>query len=102
MMQLAQELSTAVGKVQACEALRLPRSSFYRSTASNLVDDTRVDRRSSPRALSDTERKSVLRTLHCNRFVDKSPGDAVVQRNWARVGNVLIACLSIGYDGSLN
>jgi putative transposase len=74
-MQLAQELSTAVGKVQACEALRLPRSSFYRSTASNLVDDTRVDRRSSPRALSDTERKSVLRTLHSNRFVDKSPGE---------------------------
>jgi putative transposase len=74
-IQLVERLSEDVGKVQACKALGIPRSSFYRATSQTEVDETRVERPSPPRTLSSEERRSVLSTLRSPRFVDKSPAE---------------------------
>lgn len=72
---MAEKLSEDVGKVQACNALGVPRSSFYRATTKTNVEGGQVERSSPPRALSSEERQLVLSTLRSHRFVDKSPGE---------------------------
>ena len=85
------ELVPLVGKKAACTAVGLPRASFYRanpvtgpaaradaepcpqSGAEPGVEPVARARQAQPRALSDVERATVLRTLHGERFADTAP-----------------------------
>ncbi len=71
-MAAVTELATTAGIPAACQALALPRASFYRklhpcSSASP------VSRRRSARALGAQEKETVLACLHEERFQDRSP-----------------------------
>jgi len=71
-MPAVNDLSLAVGTARACDALGLPRASFYRG----LQPQAPARKRPTPeRALSAAERQVVLDTLHCEPFVDKAPAE---------------------------
>ena len=83
-MQAAKELACDVGAQRACAALGVARATFYRrqraasppSVAEFAVETPEargVAPRSSPRALSEPERQTVLDLLHGPRFVDRAP-----------------------------
>jgi putative transposase len=73
-MRAATELSHEVGVRRACEALSIPRASFYRERQGPKTKvDGQTSPRRSPRALSAQERQQVKDTLHSERFVDKAP-----------------------------
>lgn len=72
-MTAAIQLSTSVGCAAACRALDLPRASFYRARAPRADSDVPSPRPKPARALSDTERQTVLAHLHSERFVDQAP-----------------------------
>lgn len=77
-MNAIAEIAPEVGVTAACEALAVPRASFYRARAAStagprLAEDSERPSRRSPRALSDEERKRVLDVLHSDRFVDSAP-----------------------------
>ena len=69
-MAAAQDLALEVGILQACVALGVVRSSFYRQRRPLVVATSRP---SPPRALSPSERETVLAHLHEKRFQDCSP-----------------------------
>lgn len=69
-MQAVESTSADLGVLAACDALGVPRASFYRWRAP--VHGPHPKRRV-PRALSAEERASVLDTLHEERFVDQAP-----------------------------
>ena len=74
-MIAAEQLAEDVGVSQACEALGIPRASFYRRRQppqSESARDNAPTARSS-RALSQPERDVVRQTLYSERFMDKSP-----------------------------
>ena len=65
-------LSQAVGKKAACEALAVPRATFYRHMSPESSQEEK------PRpvpvlTLTDQERKTVIDILHSERFQDKAP-----------------------------
>lgn len=66
-MNAAASLSLDVGKKAACEALEVPRASFYRHLKPT---DSIPDRPAPPLSLSDTEKGQVLEVLHSPRFQD--------------------------------
>ncbi len=69
-MSAARELRTEVGTTQGCDALDIPRASFYRS----LKPATEPAARSAPPlALSTEERDTVIELLHSPRFQDQAP-----------------------------
>ena len=70
-MEATVELAESVGIAPACEALAVPRSTFYRH--SNPRDTVDPVRPRSHRRLSEAERQEVLNVLHSDRFADKSP-----------------------------
>lgn len=71
-MPAVSDLSLAVGTARACDALGLPRASFYRG----LQPLAPARERPTPeRALSAAERQIVLDTLHSEAFVDKAPAE---------------------------
>jgi putative transposase len=72
MMEAAEQLSKHVGIRQACQAIGVPRASFYRQRQGPKVTGDRLSRRSS-RALSVEERQQVKDALYSERFVDKTP-----------------------------
>ena len=69
-MAAVNQLSPVVGTQAACEAVGLPRSTFYRQQRS-IHGPTK--KAVSARALSLTERDTVLACLHEERFQDRSP-----------------------------
>ena len=69
-MAAVSELSPVVGTQAACEALGLPRSSFYRQQRPIFGPSMKAV---SARALSPMERDAVLACLHEERFQDRSP-----------------------------
>jgi putative transposase len=71
-MIACKELRTEVGVAAACSSLDISRPTFYRQLADKPKEETK-DKSKSPRALSESERKQVLSTLHTKRFVDKAP-----------------------------
>jgi putative transposase len=75
-MEAAASLSADVGVAPACDALGVPRSSFYDQQRPKEKSDETTQRSSHHRALSPDERKAVLEALHSERFVDKSPAEA--------------------------
>jgi putative transposase len=73
-MKAAEQLAQDVGVRQACQALEIPRASFYRRIKlPELARDDTATARPSPRALSQSERDSVRQSLYSERFMDKSP-----------------------------
>jgi len=73
-MNVAINLSAEVGKKPACEALQVPRSSFYRYLGGlEQPADFSNHRPSPPLALSSEERQHVLDILYSDRFQDKAP-----------------------------
>jgi putative transposase len=75
-MKAAATLSREVGKKPACEALKVPRATFYRRMTSPSVVPEKVRRRDPPLALTTQERQTVLDILHSERFQDKAPHQA--------------------------
>ena len=84
-MNAAAELASIVGIRPACEALNVPRASFYRLrpllgpvpwSGSDCRDGVEAETQPKPppaRALSASERETVLACLHEERFQDRSP-----------------------------
>ncbi|MBK9166733.1 MAG: IS3 family transposase [Bryobacterales bacterium] len=66
-------MATTVGIRPACEALNVPRASYYRyqQRATSVVEA--APRPRPARALSGTEQENVLARLHEERFQDRSP-----------------------------
>jgi putative transposase len=71
MMTAAEELVKRVGIARACEALGVPRSSYYR--AHRAAEQVKPPRQPSPRALSAEERTQVRETLNSPRFEEHAP-----------------------------
>src|SRR2546428_7620194 len=70
LMAAVQQLAPDVGILAACVALGVVRASFYRRLRPAVVAQPRS---ASPRALSPSERQTVLAHLHEERFQDCSP-----------------------------
>lgn len=66
------ELEPLVGTKGACGAIGRPRASHYRRLRGPRQGPPKP-RPTPPNALSDQERRSVLDTLHSERFVDRAP-----------------------------
>lgn len=61
------------GTAPTCDALGLPRATFYRLLGEKEAPKEKTPRSSPPRALSAEERQDVLEVLRSDRFVDESP-----------------------------
>jgi len=72
-MQMAEELGKQVGMRRACEALSVPRSSWYRRRKASSASTPQGDQRRPPRALSPLERQQVKDELYSERHRDASP-----------------------------
>jgi putative transposase len=70
MIHAATILSRDVGKKAACDALEVPRATYYRHQNPN---EHKADRPKPPLALSSQERQAVVDELHSERFQDKAP-----------------------------
>jgi len=71
-MQNAQQMAKEMPITQVCQALKLPRSSFYRKRQGQNRRKT-VVRTKPARALSEAEQENVRDILNSDRFQDKSP-----------------------------
>ena len=71
----ANSLALQVGVAPACRALGVSRATFYRRH--RMVPGRQQPRPTPARALCEAERESVLDTLGCERFVDRSPAEVV-------------------------
>lgn len=69
-MKATVELSLAVGAAPACQALAVPRATFYRWRDPPPKD---LPRKPSPRSLTGDQRQQVLDALRSPRFVDQAP-----------------------------
>jgi len=69
-MPAVKDLAGAVGVAAACEALALPRASFYRWQK---PAEEPKPRPTPPRALHAEERRAVREALNCEEFVDHAP-----------------------------
>lgn len=72
-MKAASELSLDVGRKPACEALHVSRGTFYRYLHRMNGPFRDVTPCVPPLSLSHTERKTVIETLHAERFQDRTP-----------------------------
>lgn len=70
MMKTSEQLSKHIGVSAACQALGVPRSSFYRARRSTKEP---LPRPTPHRALSGAEKAQVRQTLNSERFQDSSP-----------------------------
>ena len=71
-MNQVQEAANDLGILPACEALGLPRATFYRQTRPRFGP---LKRRARPRALTPEEEAEVLAVLHAPRFADLAPAE---------------------------
>ena len=72
-MQTVTELGPRLGVRPLCDALGVPRATYYRQRHPRVLGPT--PRRPVPRALVPIERTRVLETLHEPRFVDLAPAE---------------------------
>jgi hypothetical protein len=72
-MTAVTELAVDVGTSAACQALCMPRASYYRDRRKVSSPSVAASRPSPARALGPTERETVLARLHEERFQDRSP-----------------------------
>jgi len=80
-MSDVRELALEVGARASCEALGVPRASYYRWTSppSPPAPPKVIVRAPSHRALSAQEQQGVLDALHSERFLDRSPAHVVAE-----------------------
>lgn len=72
-MHAVSSLRPLVGARSACDALGLPRASWYRMQRPVAAGEPRTRRRIVHRALDAGEQQAVLDTLRSERFVDRAP-----------------------------
>jgi hypothetical protein len=72
-MAAVSELANDVGTSAACQALYMPRASYYRDRRKTSSPALTASRPSPARALRPAEREVVLSRLHEERFQDRSP-----------------------------
>jgi putative transposase len=72
-MKAATALKENVGTTAACEALQIPRSTFYRRQQFPRPVAVNKSRPSPPLALGTAQRQTVIDLLHCDRFIDMAP-----------------------------
>ena len=72
-MAAVAELANNVGTSAACQALCMPRASYYRDRRRISSPVVTASRPSPARALHQVEREVVLSRLHEERFQDRSP-----------------------------
>jgi putative transposase len=72
-MSAVNELAVDVGTSAACQALRMPRASYYWQRRMAAAPVGASPRPTPPRALDPAERETVLARLHEERFQDRSP-----------------------------
>ena len=72
-MAAVTELANDVGTSAACQALCVPRPSYYRDRRKTSFPAGTASRLSPARALRPAEREAVLSRLHEERFQDRSP-----------------------------
>jgi putative transposase len=75
-MDAVTELAPTVGTWTACNAVGVPRASYYRQRRRNDPTKSPPQPKARPkprRALSDPERQAVLDVLHQPRFIDQTP-----------------------------
>jgi putative transposase len=72
-MAAVNQLSAIVGVKPACQALAVPRASWYRRRNRRLFPRPSAVLRCSPRALTEAEQQAVLSSLYADRFQDSSP-----------------------------
>ncbi len=75
-MDGVRDLASALGTQRACDALAVPRSSFYLDQLPKQALEPKP-RPSPPRALGAQEEQRVLDVLHSERFIDRAPADVV-------------------------
>ncbi len=76
MIQLTQQLAATIGTAPACQALDVPRSSFYRAQQPpplSIPFTPAPASPTSPRALSPAEKEQVRVVLNSERFQDQAP-----------------------------
>jgi putative transposase len=78
-MSLIEQHRRQAGILPLCEALEVPRASFYRQQAKDSSTAPLVLRPRPEHALSDAEQQKVLATLHDPRFVDLAPSQVYAQ-----------------------
>jgi putative transposase len=71
---LVQEVAPVVGTTAACDALGVPRSSYYRHQRGPFYGPRRP-RPTPVRALREPERRQVLEVLESEQFVDRAPAE---------------------------
>jgi putative transposase len=72
-MAAVDQLRPLVGVKPACQALAVPRATWYRRRSRYLFPRPAAGLRFSPRALTEAEQQAVLTCLHADRFQDSSP-----------------------------
>jgi putative transposase len=70
-MQTVADIGPRLGIAPTCEALGVPRATYYRSRLPKAEGVVRT----SPRALSAEERQAALEVLHDPRFIDQAPAE---------------------------
>ena len=72
MIPVVSELGRTVGIVSACDAMAIPRASYYRHNREpKAMKESRSNQ--SHRRLSDVERQQVLDVCHDTAYIDKAP-----------------------------
>ena len=87
MTALVHELADVVGVAQACAAIELPRSTYYRRRRP-AAQRPNHKRPTPARALGPCEQQNVIEVLHSERFVDRAPAEVVA----ALLGEGLYYC----------
>jgi len=78
-MNMIEQHRRQAGTLPLCEALEIPRASFYRQQTRNTDVALAAPRQRPEHALSEAEQQKVLDTLHAPRFVDLAPSQVYVQ-----------------------
>jgi len=74
-MTAVDQVLPLVGVATACDAVGVPRASYYRCRRSSPARRPKKPRPPSHRALAPKERQQVLDVLHSDRFVDVAPAE---------------------------
>ena len=74
-MTAVDQVAPLVGVTTACDAVGVPRASYYRCRRSSPAPRPPKERPPSHRALASDERQKVLDVLHSDRFVDVAPAE---------------------------
>ena len=78
-MNMIEQHRQQIATLTLCEALDVPKASFYRQQAQKDASAPVVPRTRPEHALSDAEQQTVLATLHEPRFVDLAPPQVYAQ-----------------------